>query len=40
MASKAIQDTMLKLDPNGAEGAHIPSLLCQRVARPNLCQNL
>ena len=37
MVSKAIQDTMLKLDPNGAEGAAYT--MCQRVARPNLCQN-
>ena len=40
MVSRAVQNAVLKLDPNGAEGAAYTIFLCQRVARPNLCQNL
>ena len=39
MVSRVVQNAVLKLDPNGAEGAAYTIFAVPAGSRPNLCQN-
>ena len=39
MVNRVVQNAVLKLDPNGAEGAAYTIFAVPAGSRPNLCQN-